>query len=134
MRIFKMKGLAKFARRERIADASMREAIERAERGIIDADLGGGLIKQRVARPGQGRSGGYRMMVAYRTKDRAIFLLGFAKNERENISPKELAALRELVKIWLHASDGQIATAMDEDILQEVTDEEDDKDRQDEGT
>jgi hypothetical protein len=131
MRIFKTKGLAKFARRERIADASMREAIERAERGIIDADLGGGLIKQRVARPGQGRSGGYRMMVAYRTKDRAIFLLGFAKNERENISPKELAALRELVKVWLRASDDQIATAMDDDILQEVTDEkniEDDKD------
>jgi hypothetical protein len=131
MRIFKTKGLAKFARRERIADASMREAIGRAERGIIDADLGGGLIKQRVARPGQGRSGGYRMMVAYRTKDRAIFLLGFAKNERENISPKELAALRELVKVWLRASDDQIATAMDDDILQEVTDEkniEDDKD------
>lgn len=131
MRIFKTKGLAKFARRERIADASMREAIERAERGIIDADLGGGLIKQRVARPGQRRSGGYRMMVAYRTKDRAIFLLGFAKNERENISPKELAALRELVKVWLRASDDQIATAMDDDILQEVTDEkniEDDKD------
>jgi len=131
MRIFKTKGLAKFARRERIADASMREAIGRAERGIIDADLGVGLIKQRVARPGQGRSGGYRMMVAYRTKDRAIFLLGFAKNERENISPKELAALRELVKVWLRASDDQIATAMDDDILQEVTDEkniEDDKD------
>ena len=71
------------------------------------------------------------MMVAYRTKDRAIFLLGFAKNERENISPKELAALRELVKVWLRASDDQIATAMDDDILQEVTDEknvEDDKD------
>jgi hypothetical protein len=128
MRIFKMKGLAKFARRERIADASMREAMERAERGIIDADLGSGLIKQRVARPGQGRSGGYRMMVAYRTKDRAIFLLGFAKSERENISPKELAALRELAKVWLHATDRQIAMAIEEDIMQEVTDEEDNQD------
>jgi len=128
MRIFKMKGLAKFAQRERIADASMREAIERAERGIIDGDLGGGIIKQRVARPGQGRSGGYRMMVAYRTKDRAVFLLGFAKNERENISPKELAALRELAKVWLHATERQIATAIEEEIMQEVKDEEDTQD------
>ncbi|MBB6249901.1 hypothetical protein FHS74_000434 [Nitrospirillum iridis] len=57
MRIFKTKGVTRFTRRERIADASLKEAVDRAERGIIDADLGGGLIKQRVARPGQGRSG-----------------------------------------------------------------------------
>jgi hypothetical protein len=55
------------------------EAIARAERGLIDADLGGGLIKQRVARQGQGRSGGYRMILAYRMKDRAVFLYAFAK-------------------------------------------------------
>jgi len=54
VRIFKMKGLAKFARREQIADRRLIYAIERAERGIVDADLGGGLIKQRVARQGQG--------------------------------------------------------------------------------
>ena len=53
MQILKTKGLVRFARRERIADTSLREAIERAERGLIDADLGGGLIKQRLARPGQ---------------------------------------------------------------------------------
>jgi hypothetical protein len=58
LRIFKTRWLARFARREGISDASMAEAIARAERGLIDADLGGGLIKQRVARTGQGRSGG----------------------------------------------------------------------------
>jgi hypothetical protein len=58
VRIFKTKLFARFARRERIADASLREAVERAGRGLVDADLGGGLIKQRVAREGQGRSGG----------------------------------------------------------------------------
>ena len=73
MRILKMRAFAKFARQERIADGSLREAIERAERGLIDTDLGGGLIKQRVARQGQGRSGGYRMIVASRAKDRAVF-------------------------------------------------------------
>ena len=64
--IFKTKWFTRFARKERLKDRSLAEAIERAERGIIDADLGGGLIKQRVAREGQGRSGGYRMLVAYR--------------------------------------------------------------------
>ena len=58
MQIFKTRWLARFARHERITDESLREAIARAERGLIDADLGGGLIKQRVARQGQGRSGG----------------------------------------------------------------------------
>ena len=66
VRIFKTKWMARYARRERIADHSLREAIERAGRGTIDADLGGGIIKQRVARSGQGRSRGYRMLIAYR--------------------------------------------------------------------
>jgi hypothetical protein len=73
----------------------LREAIERASRGSIDADLGGGIIKQRVARPGQGRSGGYRMLIAYRAGGRAVFLYAFAKNERDNIDPDELLTLRE---------------------------------------
>ena len=59
MQIFKTKWLVRFARRERITDRSLGEAIDRAARGLIDADLGGGIIKQRVARQGQGRSGGY---------------------------------------------------------------------------
>lgn len=87
MRIFKTKWLRRYARRERIADHRLREAIERAESGLVDADLGGGVIKQRVARDGQGRSGGYRMLIAYRAGDRAVFLYGFAKRERENIDP-----------------------------------------------
>lgn len=124
VRIFKAKAAAKFVRRERIADASLREAIQRAERGLIDADLGGGLIKQRVARAGHGRSGGYRMMIAYRIGDRAVFLLGFAKNERDNVSETEIAALRKLALVWLHASAGGIAVAMEEGVLQEVANDE----------
>jgi hypothetical protein len=120
-----MRGLARFVRRERIADASLREAVERAECGTIDADLGGGLIKQRVARQGQGRSGGYRMMIAYMANDRAIFLLGFAKNERENVGPDELAALRALAAVWLRAPAPQIAEAVNEGVLLEVSDDQD---------
>ncbi len=118
-----MKGLARFARREQIADSQLRAAIERAERGTIDADLGGGLIKQRVARRGEGRSGGYRMMIAYRTKDRAFFLLGFAKNERENVSSDQQAALRKLAEVWLRTSDARITDSIQEGVLQEVFDD-----------
>jgi hypothetical protein len=120
VRTFKTKWLARFARREGIADKSLREAIERAERGLIDADLGGGLIKQRVARQGQGRSGGYRMMIAYRAKDRAVFLFGFAKNDRENIDSDELATAREVAIDWLAAEDERLKRAIAEGEIQEL--------------
>jgi len=124
VRIFKTRWLVRFARRQRIADDSLAEAIARAERGLIDADLGGGLIKQRVARTGQGRSGGYRMLVAYRQADRAVFLYGFAKSEQENIDPAELLTLREIAAGWLAADDGQIARAMKDEVLEEVKNDE----------
>ena len=120
MRIFKTKWVSRFVRRERINDASLKEAIERAERGIIDADLGGGLIKQRVARPGQGRSGGFRMIVAYRTENRAFFLYGFAKNERENIDDDELQTLRDIAADLLTQGDHVLDEAVRDGKLQEV--------------
>lgn len=101
MRIFKTRLFAKFARRERIPDASLSEAIERAGRGLVDADLGGGVIKQRVARQGQGRSGGYRTLIAYRFDDFAVFLFGFAKSDRDNIADDELDVLKTNAAQWL---------------------------------
>jgi hypothetical protein len=122
VRIFKTKWLVRYARRERITDRSLSDAIERAARGLIDADLGGGIIKQRVAREGQGRSCGYRMLVAYRAGARAVFLYAFAKNERENIGSDELLTWREIGAGWLAANAQQIARALAEEILQEVSD------------
>lgn len=61
----------------------------------MDADLGGGVIKQRVARPGEGRSGGYRTLILYRQAHRAFFVYGFAKSQQANISGEEAAALQE---------------------------------------
>jgi hypothetical protein len=86
VRIFKTKWFVRYARHEQIGDDGLRHAIERAERGIVDGDLGGGVIKQRVPRQGQGRSRGYRFLIAYRAGDRAVFLYGFAKNERDTNS------------------------------------------------
>ena len=119
--VYKTKWLVRFARRERLSDESLWAAIQRAEQGLIDADLGGGLIKQRVARAGQGRSGGYRMLVAYRAEGRAVFLYGFAKSERENIGPDELASLREIAEAWLGANPEQIERAVAAKELQEVS-------------
>lgn len=98
----------------------MREAIDKAGRGIVDADIGGGLINQRVAREGQGRSGGYRLLVAWRRLDRALFLYGFAKNEQDDIGPDELASLREIAAAWLEADADRIAVAVEAGELQEV--------------
>jgi hypothetical protein len=126
VRIYKTKWVGRFARREKIGDGDLAEAVRRAGRGLIDADLGGGIIKQRVARAGQGRSGGYRMLLAYRDGHRAVFLYGFAKSERENIEDDELKTLREIGAAWLAADAQRIARAIKENALQEVHD--DDKD------
>jgi hypothetical protein len=114
VRVFAVKLFAKFQKQERISDPALCDAVARAERGLIDADLGQGLIKQRVARTGQGRSGGYRTLVAYRIADRAVFLYGFAKSDRGNISQDELHALAVRGAVWLSASEDVIETAIAE--------------------
>jgi hypothetical protein len=120
MRAFKTRWFSRYARREKITAANLREAVLRAERGLIDADLGGNVIKQRMARPGGGRSGGYRVLLAFRTKTRAVFLYGFAKSERDNIEADELATLRDIAAAWLAADDVKIERAVAEGLLQEL--------------
>jgi hypothetical protein len=120
VRVFKTKWFVRYARRERIEDQGLHDAIERAERGLVDADLGGGIIKQRIARTGQGRSSGYRLLIAYRSGDRAVFLYGFAKNERDNIGDNELETAREIGAGWLEVGIERLEQAIKEGILQEV--------------
>jgi hypothetical protein len=113
------KTLARFTKRERIADASLCK-IEDAERGRAEADLGGGLIKQRVARAGQGKRGGYRMLIGFRSKLRAVFLFGFAKSELDNIDDDQLATLRETAALWIAADAQKIEQALKDGLLIEV--------------
>jgi hypothetical protein len=120
LRIFKTKWFARFARRARIGDRLLQEAIERAERGIVDADLAGGVIKQRLARQGQGRSGGYRVLIAYQRSRRAVFLYGFAKSERDNIADDELATLRDIATAWLRMDSSRLERALAEGRAEEV--------------
>jgi hypothetical protein len=128
LRVFKTKWFARFARRERISDASLCAAVRRAERGLLDADLGGGVIKQRVARAGQGRSGGYRVLIAYRARTRSVFLFGFAKSARANVDNDELATARDVAKAWLAADGAALARALNEGLIEEVDYGEEEKD------
>jgi len=120
VRIFKTKWFTRFARQEGINTPELCEAIARAERGLIDADLGGNVIKQRIARPHEGRSGGFRSIVLFRAGERAVFVYGFAKNKRDNITQAELRDFRDLAQTLLAYTDAQIQTALDTETLSEV--------------
>ena len=89
MRIFKTKRFDKFAQQHKINDSSLRAAVVCVEKGLIDADLGGNVIKQRVARMGQGKSSGYRTILIYLRGDKAFFVHGFSKSDQDNLSSDE---------------------------------------------
>jgi hypothetical protein len=122
VRIFKLKGFARFQRRERIADEALAKAVSDAGDGLVDADLGGGLIKQRVARKGQGKSGGYRTIIAFQRGERAVFLFGFAKSDQENISSDELDLLRMRGRAFLELKPKQLAALTADGELLEISD------------
>jgi hypothetical protein len=120
MRLFESKAFARFARSNDITDADLWEAVERAEKGLIDADLGGKVIKQRIARDGEGKSGGFRSIVFYKAGRKAAFVYGFEKSALDNISPKELKAFKDAAKIVLNLSDEKLATAIKAGAFVEV--------------
>ena len=126
-RVLKTKAFARFQRRERIGDAALCEAVSRADRGLVDADLGRGLIKQRVARPGQGRSGGFRTIIAYRVGRRAVFLYGFAKSRMANIADDDLRDLADFGAMLLGLDEDGIEAMLVGDELKEVVCDDEDQ-------
>lgn len=120
MRVFKNRPFSRFAVRNEITDEDLCDAVQRASRGSVDANLGGGVLKQRIARKGEGKSGGFRAMILFRETDRAIFVHGFAKKDRGNVSPRELKALKKLAKVMLAYSDAQLAKGVASGALAEV--------------
>ena len=112
MRIFKSRWFHRFARTEGITDAVLREAVLRADSGQIDADLGGGVIKQRIARPGRGKSKGYRTIILYRRGAKAFFVYGFSKSERENINVNDEQEFKEAAKIVLSLTENELAVRL----------------------
>lgn len=120
MRVFNTKAFDRFAARERIRDADLCEAVARANAGRIDADLGGGVVKQRIARPGEGKSGGFRTIVLLRKGALAFFVYGFAKSERDNIRPDELKAFRKLAAEMLRYGEAELSAALKNRTLREI--------------
>jgi len=120
VRTFKTKAFTRFADKAGISDAALCWAVRDAERGLLAADLGGGIVKQRIARPGQGKSGGFRTLIVFRAGTRAIFVHGFAKSEKDNIEKDELLALKKLAAELLAYNDKALARVVASGVLAEV--------------
>jgi hypothetical protein len=120
VRVFKNKSFVRFARKARLTDAVLCAAIADATRGLIDADLGGGVVKQRIARQGGGKSGGFRTIILFRIGKKAFFVHGFAKNEQDNIRDDELAAFKLLAAEMMAYDDEALAKAIANGTLTEV--------------
>ena len=120
MRIFKNKWFVRFARKEAISDESLLEAVKRIAAGNYDADLGAGVFKQRIARLGEGQSGGYRVILCFKSGERAFFVYGFAKSGKANITRDETGEFRKLAKILFAMTDGQIEVMMQNGDLYEL--------------
>ncbi|GAA0760807.1 type II toxin-antitoxin system RelE/ParE family toxin [Ideonella azotifigens] len=120
MAIYTTRWFDRWARKQGLGDASLCAAVQEMKDGLFDADLGGGLFKKRIARPGQGKRGGYRTLVATRRAERWIFVYGFPKNERGNIDKDEEEALKKLAEHLLSLSAQAVAQAKEAGELREV--------------
>ncbi len=106
--VYKTKAFTRFAKKALITDANLWQAAQRASDGLVDADLGGGVIKQRIARAGQGKSRGSRSIILFRKNDRAVYVYGFEKKDVTNIDRRELEAFRELAAVILGYTEAEM--------------------------
>lgn len=121
MRIFKTTWFTRFAGKEGITDGELREIVKQLEGGQIDADLGGGVYKMRVARPGESKAGGYRVIVFFKSEERTFFVYGFAKSDRDNIDQGELQEFKKKAKVDFLLTDEQIRDRLRDKTLSEVS-------------
>jgi len=121
--IYKTRHFARWARKIGLDDSLLEKAVVEIQKRLLEADLGGGVVKKRIALPGRGKRGSTRTLLATNLRDRWFFIFGFEKNEVENISEKELAALKMLASDLLGMSAAQIKVAVEEGSLVEVEDE-----------
>ncbi len=124
MRVFKNKGFSKWAEKEGLDDDALLTAVNEMNRGLIDADLGGHVVKKRIALAGRGKSGGVRTLLVYISGNKAFFVYGFAKSARANISEDELKALKHLAKELLSYTDKTLAETITRGALIEVKNDE----------
>jgi len=126
--VYKSKPFARFARKARIADADLWKTAWLANEGSIDADLGGGVIKQRIARAGEGKSGG--SVILFKKDHRAVYVFGFEKKDVANIDRRELEAFRDLADLILGYSEAEMAKRVEDGALLRIGVPEGDEDDQ----
>ena len=119
-RIFKTRLFARQMQKIGLSDELLLNAVDEMERGLIDADLGGGVVKKRIALPNRGKSGSTRTLIATNKNDRWFFVLGFEKNQLENITGKDLKALKVVAADLLNYSDEELNAAVKNDKLEEL--------------
>ena len=119
-RILKTRTFNRWLRKTLLTDAALLKAIDEMEQGLVDADLGGNIYKKRVALPGRGKRGSTRTLIATNRESRWIFMFGFEKNDRENITQAELAYLQEVAQIFLGYSNDELQLAIDKGEFLEV--------------
>jgi len=119
-RILKTRFFHRWALRADLPDTALRTAVQEIEQGLIDGDLGGGVLKKRVGVSRRGKSGGARVVLATNRGDRWFFMFGFLKNQRANISPRDLDALRELAHDLLALNERQIDAQAKSGAFEEV--------------
>lgn len=120
MRIFMIKAFSKWAASEGLSDATLCQAVRELEQGLLDADLGGSVLKKRVPLPGRGKRAGARTLVVFRAGSMAFFVYGFAKNVRSTIRSNELTALKRYAKELLGLGDRTLRLAVQAGELIEV--------------
>ena len=120
MKVYKHRVFLKWAKDEGLDDHLLKEMIKEIEVGLFEANLGCGLYKKRIPKKGQGKRGGYRTFIAFKRDDKAVFVFGFSKNQRENLEDKELESLKKLAHYYLPASAVKINEAVKEGRLIEV--------------
>lgn len=120
MRLFKNTLFNRFAKKEGITDGELHEAVNQLEEGQADADLGGDVYKVRIARSGKGKSGGYRVIVFFKSEERTFYEYGFAKADRGNIDQKELRFYKKIAKTKLAMSEKELTDAVNAGELIEI--------------
>ena len=120
MVIYKTRWFDRWAKKQGLSVAALCEAVREMNSGLFEVDLGGGLLKKRIARPGEGKRGGFRTLIATNKGDRWIFVFGFPKNERSNIDKDEQEALKKLATHLLSLTSPAIGKAKSDGELIEV--------------
>lgn len=120
MEIYKGLNFNIWCKKKKISDQVLIDAVLEMNQGLYDALLGGSVYKKRIPLQGRGKRGGARTILAFKKNNKAFYIYGFSKNQQENISPKELAALKKLAKTYLNLSDDEISTSIKKGALIEV--------------